>query len=174
VDLDKALRLLRLPREVGRHPDDGQVILAGVGRYGPYVQHGGTYANLANVDEVFDVGLNRAVSVLAEKRAGGPGGRSRGEPLALKELGVHPTDGEPVRVLQGRYGPYVKHGTVNANVPKGADPAALTLEQALKLLSEREARGSKPRRGAAKGKAAKSTSTDPKAKARRPRARKKT
>jgi DNA topoisomerase-1 len=170
VDLDKALRLLRLPREVGAHPDDGQMVLAGIGRYGPYVQHGGTYANLPNADEVFDIGLNRAVSVLAEKRAAGPGGRSRGEPTALKELGAHPADGEPVRVLQGRYGPYVKHGAVNANVPKGTNPGAVTLEQAVKLLAERETRGAKPRRVAAKGKAPRKPGG--KAKARKPRAKK--
>jgi DNA topoisomerase-1 len=137
VDLEKALRLLHLPREVGAHPEDGQMILAGIGRYGPYVQHGGTYANLPNVDEVFDVGLNRAVTVLAEKRAGG-GRPQRGAAVALKELGAHPTDGQPVRVLAGRYGPYVKHGAVNANVPKGADPTALTMDEAVALLAARE------------------------------------
>jgi DNA topoisomerase-1 len=146
MDLDKAIRLLRLPREVGVHPEDGEKILAGIGRYGPYVQHGKTFANLPNVDEVFDVGLNRAVAVLAEKRAGGRPGRERAAPTALKELGAHPADGEPVRGLSGRYGPYVKHGATNANVPKGADPRALSLEEVVKLLAEREARG-----GARKG-----------------------
>jgi DNA topoisomerase-1 len=140
MDLDKAIRLLKLPREVGVHPEDGEKVLAGIGRYGPYVQHGKTYANLPNADEVFDVGLNRAVAVLAEKRAGGRGG-SRAAPAALKDLGGHPADGEPVRVLAGRYGPYVKHGAVNANVPKGRDPATLTLDEAVKLLAEREAKG---------------------------------
>ncbi len=137
VDLEKALRLLRLPREVGPHPEDGKMILAGIGRYGPYVQHDGTYANLPNADEVFDVGLNRAVAVLAEKRAGG-GRPQRGAGTALKELGAHPADGQPVRVLSGRYGPYVKHGAVNANVPKGADPAELTMDEAVALLAARE------------------------------------
>jgi DNA topoisomerase-1 len=147
MDLDKALRLLRLPREVGAHPDDGKPILAGIGRYGPYVQHDGTYANLPTVDEVFEVGLNRAVTVLAEKRAGGRGGRT--EAAALKDLGAHPEDGAPVRVLAGRYGPYIKHGAVNANVPRGADPTQLTMDEAVKLLAERAAKGpSKGRRGA--------------------------
>jgi len=153
MDLEKALRLLRLPREVGAHPEDGQMILAGIGRYGPFVQHAGTYANLSSVDEVFEVGLNRAVTVLAEKRAGGAG--RRGEAQALKELGAHPGDGAPVRVLSGRYGPYIKHGSTNANVPRGSDPQALTLEEAVKLLAEREAKGGgkkKPAR-AAKAKA---------------------
>jgi DNA topoisomerase-1 len=142
VDLEKALRLLRLPREIGPHPDDGAMIYAGIGRYGPYVQHGSTYANLPDAEEVFDVGLNRAVALLAEKlQGGGRGGRGRAAPAALKELGAHPASGEPVRVLSGRYGPYVSSGGVNANVPKGTEPEALTLEQAVALLAEREAKG---------------------------------
>jgi DNA topoisomerase-1 len=153
MDLEKALRLLRLPREVGKHPEDGKMIVAGIGRYGPFVEHAGTYANLPGVDEVFEVGLNRAVTLLAEKRAGGRGGRT--EAAALKDLGAHPGDGQPVRVLSGRYGPYIKHGSTNANVPRGADPQALTREEAVKLLAEREAKGGakkKPAR-AAKAKA---------------------
>ncbi|HEY8571317.1 type I DNA topoisomerase [Phenylobacterium sp.] len=167
MDLEKALRLLRLPREVGNHPEDGGMILAGIGRYGPFVQHNGTYANLSGVDEVFEVGINRAVDLLAQKRAGGRPGR--GEAAALKELGAHPADGQPVRVLSGRYGPYIKHGSTNANVPRGADPTAVTLEEAVKLLAEREAKGGgkkKPAR-AAKAKA------EPKAKAEKAPAKKK-
>jgi DNA topoisomerase-1 len=175
MDIDKALRLLRLPREVGPHPEDGRPILAGIGRYGPYVQHNGTYANLPNAEEVFDVGLNRAVSLLAEKREGGRPGRNR-ESAALKELGAHPADGAPVRILAGRFGPYVKHGATNANVPKGADPAALTLDEAVKLLAEREAKG--PGKGGrarpkAKAKAAEPAKAKPK-KAAKPKAKKKT
>ena len=148
IDLEKALRLLRLPREVGSHPEDGQPILAGIGRYGPYVQHGSTYANLSEADEVFDVGLNRAVTLLAEKRAGG-GRPQRGAATALKDLGAHPQTGEPIRVLAGRFGPYVASGGVNANVPKGSDPQEVTLEQAVALLAERAAKGpsTKGRRG---------------------------
>ncbi len=115
------------------------MILAGIGRYGPYVQHNGTYANLPNADEVFEVGINRAVAVLAEKRNGSKGGR--GEATALKDLGAHPADGQPVRVLSGRYGPYIKHGAVNANVPKGKDPQDVTLEEAVVLIAERAAKG---------------------------------
>jgi len=151
VDLDKALRLLSLPREVGVHPEDGGMILAGIGRYGPYVQHNGAYANLANADEVFDVGLNRAVVALAEKRAGGPRGRGGGASAALKELGEHPSTGKPVRVLAGRYGPYIKHEAFNANVPKGADPQSLTLEQAVALLDAREAQGGGKKKPARRG-----------------------
>jgi len=150
MDLEKGLRLLRLPRDVGAHPEDGQMIVAGLGRFGPFVQHAGTYANLPTIDEVFEVGLNRAVALLAEKRAGGPG-RGRGETQPLVELGAHPSDGQPVRVMPGRYGPYVKHGSTNANVPRNSDPKALTLDEAVKLLAERAAKGGgKPKRGAKK------------------------
>jgi DNA topoisomerase I len=135
MDLDKALRLLRLPREVGKHPDDGAPITAAFGRFGPFIKHNSTFANLPNADEVFEIGLNRAVTLLAEKKNGG-GGRG-GEPKTLAELGAHPEDGQPVRVLSGRYGPYVKHGAVNATVPKDQDPATLTLEAALPLLAAR-------------------------------------
>jgi DNA topoisomerase-1 len=137
VDLEKGLRLLRLPREIGPHPQGGAMIVAGIGRYGPYVQHERTYANLATTEDVFEVGLNRAVTLLAEKRSPGNGGRgSSGTPL--KDLGAHPTSGKPVRVLSGRYGPYVKHEATNANVPRGSDPAALTLDEAVVLLAARE------------------------------------
>ncbi len=147
VDLDKALRLLALPREVGAHPEDGAMILAGIGRYGPYVQHNGAYANLSSVEEVFDVGLNRAVAVLAEKRAGGARG-ARGAQAALRDLGAHPVTGKPVRLLAGRYGPYVKHEDTNANVPKGLDPDALTLEEAVTLITAREGAPAKAKRNA--------------------------
>jgi DNA topoisomerase-1 len=153
MDLEKGLRLLRLPREVGLHPEDKQPITAGIGRYGPFVLHAGTYANLTGADEVFDVGLNRAVTLLAEKRAGGVG--RNGAATALKDLGAHPADGAPIRVLSGRYGPYIKHGSTNANVPRGTDPQEIGLEQAVALLAERAAKGGgkkKPAR-AAKAKA---------------------
>jgi DNA topoisomerase-1 len=158
IDLEKALRLLSLPREVGIHPEDNAVILAGIGRYGPYVQHSGTYANLESAEEVFDVGLNRAVTVLAEKRAGGGRGRGRTEAAALKDLGVHPETGKPVKILSGRFGPYIKHGDTNANVPKGSEPGDLTLEEAVRLLAEREAKGGgKKKKAPAKVKAEKAT-----------------
>ena len=140
LDLEKALRLLSLPREVGLHPDDGKKITAGLGRFGPFVLHEGTYANLETAEEVFDIGLNRAVAVLADKRAGG-GRPQRGQAAALADLGVHPEDGKPVKVLSGRFGPYIKHGDTNANVPKGADPAALTRAEAVVLRAERVAKG---------------------------------
>jgi DNA topoisomerase-1 len=172
IDLEKALRLLRLPREVGAHPEDGGMILAGIGRYGPYVQHNGAYANLSSADEVFEVGLNRAVAVLAEKKAGGGRG-GRAVAAALAELGAHPSDGKPVRILSGRFGPYIKHGDTNANVPRGADPAAITMDEAVALLAAREAKGGgkKPARKAAKAPTAKKPTTK-KAPAKKPAAKK--
>ncbi|MGH6985496.1 MAG: type I DNA topoisomerase [Caulobacteraceae bacterium] len=149
MDLEKALRLLTLPREVGLHPENGAQILAGFGRYGPYLHHAGRYARLASTEEVFDVGLNRAVSLLAEAKSGA--GRGARASAVLAELGPHPEDGEPVRILSGRYGPYVRHGAVNANLPRGADPNALPLAEALALLEARKAKGpapSRPKRGA--------------------------
>jgi DNA topoisomerase-1 len=157
LDLERALKLLKLPRLVGEHPETKTPIYAGIGRYGPYLLHDGVYANLATVDEVFDVGLNRAVSLLAEKRAGGGKGRfGRGAAAqqVLKELGEHPSDGGKVEVLNGRYGPYVRHGKLNATIPRGVDPATLSLEQAVTLLAERAAKGTIKRK-TGKGKAPK-------------------
>jgi DNA topoisomerase-1 len=173
LDLEKALRLLSLPRTVGAHPDDGEPILAGLGRYGPYVQHGKTYASVDGIDEVFDVGLNRAVILIAEKRAGG-GRPQRGQAAALKDLGAHPETGDPVRVLAGRFGPYIASGGVNANVPRGTEPANVTMEQAVALLAERAAKGGgkKPARAKKPTAAAKSAKAKPasKPKAKKPAA----
>ncbi|MBU6372847.1 MAG: type I DNA topoisomerase [Alphaproteobacteria bacterium] len=173
MDLEKALKLLSLPREVGVHPEDGQTILAGIGRYGPYVQHGKVYANLPSVDDAFEVGLNRAVTVLAEKAAGGGRGRFQrgggGGQAALKELGPHPDDSAPIKVLNGRYGPYIAWNRVFANVPKGMEPKDVTLEQALPLLAAKAAsgggkKGGKTAKAKAEPKAAKAKA-EPKAKA---------
>ncbi len=155
IDLPAAVKLLSLPREIGVHPDDGKMVTAGLGRFGPYVAHSGAFASLENIDEAFEVGLNRAMTLLAEKRAGG-GRPQRGQAAALKDLGAHPTTGEPVKVLAGRYGPYIASGGVNANVPKSKDPAEVTLEEAVALLAEREAKGGtkKPARKAAPAKTA--------------------
>jgi DNA topoisomerase-1 len=153
IDLEKALRLLSLPRQVGAHPEDGAPIEANFGRFGPYVRWNKVYANLPDEAEVFEVGLNRAVTLLAEKQA--RGGR-RGQAAApLKELGEHP-DGGAVAVMEGRYGPYVKWEKVNATLPKGTDPQAVTLEQALPLIAEKAAKGGKrkPAKKAAKKPAA--------------------
>ena len=134
LTLENALRLLSLPREVGPHPEDGKMITAGLGRYGPFILHAGTYANVSDIEEVFDVGLNRAVALLAEKRASGSRGRGAAQ-APLKDLGVHPETGDPVHVLAGRFGPYVKSGKINATLPKGVAPEDLTLDAALPLLA---------------------------------------
>jgi DNA topoisomerase-1 len=163
IDLEKALRLLSLPRTVGAHPETGKPITAGIGRYGPFVQHEGVYANLDNADEVFSVGLNRAVSALAEKA--GRGARTRG-PASLKSLGEHPQLGGPVDVKDGRYGPYVSHGKVNATLPRGADPQSITLEEAVALIAAKAGKDAPARPAKAKS----ATKAKPPAKA-KPKAR---
>ncbi|WP_375206310.1 type I DNA topoisomerase [Hyphococcus sp.] len=155
IDLEKALMLLSLPREVGPHPDDGEIIEAGLGRYGPFVKHGKIYANLPTIDEVFEIGLNRAVTLIEEKRANPRAGRGRAA-KPLKELGKHPETGEPVNVMNGRYGPYVKHEKTNATLPNGTEPEKVTLEQALELIAAKE---KKPAKKKAKKKAAKKKTT---------------
>ena len=150
MDHEKALALLSLPRDIGKHPETGKMISAGIGRYGPFVLHDGTYANLESVDDVFSIGINRAVSVLAEKKA--KGGRGRATPAALKELGDHP-DGGKVTVRDGRYGPYVNWGKVNATLPKGKQPETVTLAEALELIAAKASKGGgrgKARKGAKK------------------------
>ncbi|MGI9389221.1 MAG: topoisomerase C-terminal repeat-containing protein, partial [Boseongicola sp.] len=141
IDLEKALLLLSLPREVGPHPDDGEMIEAGIGRYGPYVKHGRLYANLAEVEEVFTIGMNRAVEELAKKAAKRGGGRAAATPL--KELGEHPDNGGAVNVMDGRYGPYVKWDKVNATLPKDTEPTDVTMEMAIELIAARQAKGGK-------------------------------
>jgi DNA topoisomerase-1 len=136
IDLERALKLLSLPREVGPHPETGKMISAGIGRYGPYVEHGGRYANLPTADEVFEVGLNRAVAVLAEKAE--RGGRPARDPGRV--LGEHP-DGGPIVVHAGRYGPYVSHDKINATLPKDQDPATISLDEAVALIAARVAAG---------------------------------
>ncbi len=165
--LEQALRLLALPRAVGMHPEDGQPISAGLGRYGPFVLHAGTYANVADIDEVFDIGLNRAVVLLAEKRAGKFAGRGAAT-APLKDLGAHPETGEPVHVMAGRFGPYVKSGKINATLPKGSAPEDMTMEIAVPLLAARAAAA--PAKGK-KAPAAKKAA--PKAAAKKPTAKKK-
>ena len=139
ITLEQALRLLSLPREVGMHPETSKPIVANFGRFGPYILHDGMYANLENEEDVFTIGLNRAVTVLAEKAANPK--RRFNEPKALKELGAHPESKAMVKVMSGRYGPYITDGETNANIPKGSDPQALTLEQAVELLRARAEMG---------------------------------
>jgi len=151
IDLEAALRLLALPREVGTHPESGKVIVSNFGRFGPYIQHDGKYANLESSEDVFTVGINRAVTILAEKAA--RGGNPRGA-TALHEIGPHPEDQAPVKVMKGRFGPYVTHGGINATIPRDTPPEAVTMDQAVALLRARaEKAGVKPKK--AKAKAAK-------------------
>ena len=143
VDLDRALALLSLPREVGRHPEDGEPIRAGIGRFGPYVQHGKTYANLEAGDDIFHIGLNRAVTLIAEKLAKGPRFRRFGSDPG-RPLGDHPTRGGPIVAKNGRYGPYVSHDGVNATLPRDKTPETITLEEAAALIDARSERGPAP------------------------------
>ncbi|WP_127089699.1 type I DNA topoisomerase [Aquabacter cavernae] len=153
VDLTTALALLSLPRPIGNHPEDGQPILAGIGRFGPYIQHGKVYANLDKGDDVLNIGLNRAVVLLAEKRTRG----GRGAAPAGRTLGDHPSGGA-ITVRAGRFGPYVNHGKVNATLPKSTDPETLTLEQAVVLIDAKAAtmpasKTKSPKKAAADGEA---------------------
>ncbi len=142
VDLDKAVRLLSLPRDIGRHPETGEDILAGIGRFGAYLKHGKAFTSLGGEDDVLTIGLNRAVTVLAE--AGD--GRRRG-PQILRELGEHPAGGM-VALYRGRYGPYVGHDGAIASLPKSADPETFALAEALPLLAAQKAKGKTGRRPA--------------------------
>ena len=152
VDLEMALKLLSLPREVGPHPEDGEPIRAGIGRFGAYVQHGKTYANLEPGDDVLNIGLNRAVALIADKVAKGPRARFGADPG--RSLGDHPEKGGAVLVKAGRYGPYVSHDGINATLPKDKPPETITLDEALVLLAARAAQGGEGR-GARRGKTAK-------------------
>ncbi|MBO9517238.1 MAG: type I DNA topoisomerase [Porphyrobacter sp.] len=157
-DLDWALRLLSLPREVGTHPESGQPITASIGRYGPYLAHDGKYAKLGGTREVFETGMNAAVTLLAE--AANRGGAARGtgakaEPI--KTLGAHPTSGGEMKVMPGRYGPYVTDGTTNATLPKDVKPEDVTEEQAIALIDARAAKGPAKKKGAKKKAPAKKT-----------------
>jgi DNA topoisomerase-1 len=149
MELELALQLLSLPREVGKHPEDGEPIKAGIGRFGPYVQYGKTYASLEAGDEVFTIGLNRAVTLIAERLAKGPSKRRFGADPG-KPLGEHPTLGT-VAVKGGRYGAYVTAGGVNATIPGDKTQDTITLPEAIALIDERAAKGGgKPKRGARK------------------------
>lgn len=153
IGADLAAKLLSLPREIGKHPEDGEPIIANLGRFGPYVQHIKTYANLSNFEELFEVGLNRAVTLIEEKKANP--GRGRTAAKVLKELGNHPENGDPMQVLEGRYGPYIKNGKVNATIPKDIAPEAVTAEQALVWIADKAGKSPKKKAIAKKKPAAK-------------------
>jgi DNA topoisomerase-1 len=146
VNAEVAQRLLSLPREIGPHPETGKPITASIGRYGPYLAHDGKYAKLNSTAEVFETGMNAAVAKLADAASGG--GRRQGasrEPIAV--LGKHPTSGGDIKVMAGRYGPYVTDGSTNATLPKGAKPEAVTLDEAVRLIDERAAKGPPAKKG---------------------------
>ncbi|WP_025899806.1 type I DNA topoisomerase [Sneathiella glossodoripedis] len=149
VDLEIALQLISLPREIGPHPETGSMITANLGRYGPYVECDKKYGKLSSGMEVLTVGMNRAVELLAASKTRGAG---RAAP-PLRVVGAHPDDGADINVKDGRYGPYVTHGGINATIPKGSDPMTITLEEAVKLLAERaEKTGKKPKKAKAAAK----------------------
>jgi DNA topoisomerase-1 len=133
VTLDQAVKLLALPREIGVHPADGKKIVAAIGRFGPYIKHGDEFRSVRGDDDVLTIGINRAVSLLAEPKKGG----GRRTPTPLRVLGNHPADNAPVNLFSGRYGPYVSHGGVNATLPRDIEPETVTIEQALELLGAR-------------------------------------
>jgi DNA topoisomerase-1 len=144
-DLEWALKLLSLPRIVGTHPETGNGIEANIGRYGPYLRHDGKYGKLSNTREVFEVGMNRAVDILAQAGQRGGAGRTAAEPI--KAFGAHPTSGGEMKVMPGRYGPYVTDGTTNATLPRDAKPEDLTEEQAIALIDARAAKGPPKKKG---------------------------
>ncbi|WP_395686153.1 type I DNA topoisomerase [Aestuariivirga sp.] len=147
ITLEEALKLLSLPREIGLHPETGKPIVANFGRFGPFVLHDGTYANLDSAEDVFTIGINRAVDLLAEKKARG---FQRARPGALRDLGAHPAGGGPVQIMSGRYGPYVKFGKLNATLPRDKDPQSLTLEEAMELLAVREGKSGEKKKASVK------------------------
>jgi len=146
VTTEVAERLLSLPREIGAHPETGKPITASIGRYGPYLAHDGKYAKLSSTPEVFETGMNAAVAKLADAASGG--GRRQGasrEPIAV--LGKHPASGGDIKVMAGRYGPYVTDGSTNATLPKGGKPEGVTLDEAVRLIDERAAKGPPAKKG---------------------------
>lgn len=144
LTFDEAMAYIGLPRQLGVHPETGHVVNAGIGMYGPYVKHEKIFASLGKTDDVLTVDLPRALELIAAKKTKAP-------VLPLKELGKHPDDDEPVAIYEGRYGSYIKHGKVNATIPKERDPLQVTLEEALPLLAERAARGPATKRGRGRG-----------------------
>jgi DNA topoisomerase-1 len=151
VDIETALRLLALPRELGRHPETGDAIVAGIGRFGAYIKHGTTFKSLGADDDVLTIGLNRAVVLLAEPSSG-----QRRGPQLVRELGPHP-EGGTVGLYRGRYGPYVSHDGVIASLPRNANPDTFSLAEALPLLAAQRDKGKKRRRKTAKSAMAKTT-----------------
>ncbi|NVD44144.1 type I DNA topoisomerase [Qipengyuania atrilutea] len=171
LDLEWALKLLSLPRIVGEHPETGKEIEAAIGRYGPYLRHDGKYAKLQTTHDVFETGMNAAVTLLAEAAAN-KGGRGRAKAEPIKTLGKHPTSEGEMKVMPGRYGPYVTDGTTNATIPKDMKPEDVTEAQAIELIDARAAKGP-PKKKAKKKAPAKKKAAPKKATAKKPAATKK-
>ncbi|GEP08553.1 type I DNA topoisomerase [Methylobacterium gnaphalii] len=172
VTLETALKLLALPREVAKHPESGEPILANIGRYGPYVQHGKTYANLGKDDDVLEIGGNRAIDLIVAKEQGG--GRSRPSSDPGRALGKDETSGRDLVVKAGRYGPYVTDGEANATLPKSMSSDSLTLAQAIDLVNAKRAAGGGGKKAPARGRKApaKTAAASKKAPAKKPAAKK--
>jgi len=132
VDLDKAKFLCSLPKNLGVNPDNQKDILLNTGRYGPYLKCDNKSARIENIDEIFSIGLNRAITLIAEAKPG------RMSSSIIKDLGEHPEDKKPVRIMKGQYGPYIKYKSLNATIPEEKDPAELTMEEALILIEKRK------------------------------------
>ncbi|MEG3181932.1 type I DNA topoisomerase [Sphingomonas sp. LT1P40] len=146
LDMEWAVKLLNLPRTIGTHPESGNPITASIGRYGPYLAHDGKYARLTSTADVFETGMNAAVVKLAEAAAGG-GRPQRGAQAPLKVMGPHPVSGAEIKLMEGRYGPYLTDGTTNATLPKTVDQAALTLDEAVQLIDAKAAAGPVKKKG---------------------------
>ena len=146
ADLATALKLLSLPRELGAHPETGGKVIVNIGRFGPYVGHDGKFKSIPRGDSIFDIRLERAVELLAQPRTSST--------TVLRALGEHPDDKAPVELCSGRYGPYARHGKINATLPKNISPEEITLEQALALLAARIAKGPVVKKGAPRKKIA--------------------
>ncbi|MDO8312366.1 MAG: DNA topoisomerase, partial [Sideroxyarcus sp.] len=155
ADLGAALKLLSLPRELGLHPESGKKVIVNIGRFGPYIGHDGKFKSIPRSDSIFDIGLDRAVELLAQAKTGGN--------TVLRTLGEHPDDKAPVEICSGRYGPYARHGKVNATLPKDVTPEAVTLEEALELIAAKAAKGGTGKAKTARKPAAKAKTTKAKA-----------
>ena len=140
VEIQMAIGLLDLPRDIGLHPEDNNMVQAHSGRFGPYIKHGKNTVSLPEPRDVLTIGLNHAITLLADKSKS----RGRGSKV-LRELGLHPSDEKPVTLQDGRYGPYIKHGKTNASVPKSHNLERLSLDEAIKLLAEKAAKNKKPK-----------------------------
>ena len=159
ADLVSALKLLSLPRDLGAHPESGKKVIVNIGRFGPYIGHDGKFKSIPRTDSIFDIGLDRAIELLAQAKTGAN--------TVLRSLGEHPDDKAAVEVCSGRYGPYVRHGKINATLPKGVTPEAITLDEALELIATKAAKGGTgkskiARKPAAKPKTAKVKAAQPK------------